>query len=543
MDISNSPVKSPTFITSDFHNEEAKPTRLMIKQDKLQQLQKSSLKGKLVMDNVINPALTYSAFTSRFLLENEIVQLLNDSGMLAIETRWNTIINGISQMMEGASKALEEYRQELDKENDDDDNEDNDDDKEDEDNEEPVGTSRHQGLDDDDDDVDLFGLGPSFRGTSNEPPPPPPTSQLDPPVFINNEVEQSHDTKTIDNAIKHVNPLAKQLTPDKISSVGLSVADGDASKGDGGDASKGDGSDASGCDVDSSDASGDIGGASDEGDAVDARNVGGLRQRSKPERGKGPLEYKKSDEEDTSTPLDKKSKKPRSEQQMLLAAAQARVEERKKMLDEARAPKVAAKLSKPKTMEEDRLAWIEMEKALQEKRRRIESKKKAQEVDLTSQSPEEPREKEAMDITSHLEHLKKIKREKHLEEQQATTLAREKIKESLKRTVGQAVLEPQECQRVVVQERYFQKERAEQANEEIANLRTALQMVTQERDRGAKENENLLQDFVESQQQLTRKEAQCHELIKNEKKLKEQLGYEDARFQRINASYNTVKTH
>ncbi|MCO5613138.1 hypothetical protein L7F22_067414 [Adiantum nelumboides] len=36
--------------------------------------------------------------------------------------------------------------------------------------------------------------------------------------------------------------------------------------------------------------------------------------------------------------------------------------------------------------------------------------------------------------------------------------------------------------------------------------------------------------------QMTRKEAQNHELIKNEKK----LNYEDARFQKINASYNTI---
>ncbi|MCO5570972.1 hypothetical protein L7F22_024702 [Adiantum nelumboides] len=42
--------------------------------------------------------------------------------------------------------------------------------------------------------------------------------------------------------------------------------------------------------------------------------------------------------------------------------------------------------------------------------------------------------------------------------------------------------------------------------------------------------------------QLTRKEAQNHELIKNEKKMKEQLKYEDARFQKLTASYNTVKT-
>ncbi|MCO5571570.1 hypothetical protein L7F22_025314 [Adiantum nelumboides] len=39
-----------------------------------------------------------------------------------------------------------------------------------------------------------------------------------------------------------------------------------------------------------------------------------------------------------------------------------------------------------------------------------------------------------------------------------------------------------------------------------------------------------------------RKEAQNHKLVKHEKKLKEQLKYEDARFQKINASFNIVKS-
>ncbi|MCO5591702.1 hypothetical protein L7F22_045693 [Adiantum nelumboides] len=41
--------------------------------------------------------------------------------------------------------------------------------------------------------------------------------------------------------------------------------------------------------------------------------------------------------------------------------------------------------------------------------------------------------------------------------------------------------------------------------------------------------------------QLTKKKAQNHELIKNEKKMKEQIKYKDARYQKLNASYNTVK--
>ncbi|MCO5578062.1 hypothetical protein L7F22_031900 [Adiantum nelumboides] len=51
----------------------------------------------------------------------------------------------------------------------------------------------------------------------------------------------------------------------------------------------------------------------------------------------------------------------------------------------------------------------------------------------------------------------------------------------------------------------------------------------------------MLQNLLDTQVQLTRKEAQCHELVKNKKKLKEQLKYEDSRYQRINASYNTIK--
>ncbi|MCO5587752.1 hypothetical protein L7F22_041704 [Adiantum nelumboides] len=69
----------------------------------------------------------------------------------------------------------------------------------------------------------------------------------------------------------------------------------------------------------------------------------------------------------------------------------------------------------------------------------------------------------------------------------------------------------------------------------------ALKLVTQERDTGTRENENLIRDLMDLQNQLTRKEAHNHELIKNEKKLKEQLKYENARFQKINASYNTIK--
>ncbi|MCO5583441.1 hypothetical protein L7F22_037352 [Adiantum nelumboides] len=98
-----------------------------------------------------------------------------------------------------------------------------------------------------------------------------------------------------------------------------------------------------------------------------------------------------------------------------------------------------------------------------------------------------------------------------------------------------------QCQKVVAKEMDFQKERAYQAYEEMENLRTALQLVTKERDNRVRENENLLKDLLDVHSQLDRKEAQCHELVKNEKKLKEQLKDEDSRFQKVNASYNTVK--
>ncbi|MCO5578423.1 hypothetical protein L7F22_032265 [Adiantum nelumboides] len=98
-----------------------------------------------------------------------------------------------------------------------------------------------------------------------------------------------------------------------------------------------------------------------------------------------------------------------------------------------------------------------------------------------------------------------------------------------------------QCQQVVAKETEIQKTRANQAQEENANLRIALELVTKERDSTAKENENLIRDLIDLESQLTRKEAQNHELIKNDKKMKEQLKYEDDRYQKLNASYNTVK--
>ncbi|MCO5613354.1 hypothetical protein L7F22_067630 [Adiantum nelumboides] len=98
-----------------------------------------------------------------------------------------------------------------------------------------------------------------------------------------------------------------------------------------------------------------------------------------------------------------------------------------------------------------------------------------------------------------------------------------------------------QCQQVMAKETEIQRTRINQAQKEMVNLRTALELVTKERDSSARENENFLIDLMDLQSQLTRKEAQNHELIKNEKKMKEQIKYEDARYQKLNTFYNTVK--
>ncbi|MCO5563178.1 hypothetical protein L7F22_016815 [Adiantum nelumboides] len=129
---------------------------------------------------------------------------------------------------------------------------------------------------------------------------------------------------------------------------------------------------------------------------------------------KGPFEHEPSDQEDTSTPLDKNSKKPRSAEQILLDEAMARVEARKKELANARAAK-AAKSTKPTTMEEARKLKMEKAKALQEERRRLETEKKAQEEVVAAQEAQ-TKEKEIVDLLGTIEYLKKVEREKHIEE-------------------------------------------------------------------------------------------------------------------------------
>ncbi|MCO5600895.1 hypothetical protein L7F22_055012 [Adiantum nelumboides] len=148
---------------------------------------------------------------------------------------------------------------------------------------------------------------------------------------------------------------------------------------------------------------------------------------------KEPSKHEPSEGEDTSTPLDRKSKKPRSAEQVLLDEAMARVEAKKKVLADARAAKEATKrLSQKMTMEEARKARLEKAKAIPEEKRRIEVEQKAQE-EIEAQGAQIAKEKEFVDLTSTIEHMKKDEREKHLEEQRAAQLAREKIKEALKR--------------------------------------------------------------------------------------------------------------
>ncbi|MCO5612684.1 hypothetical protein L7F22_066953 [Adiantum nelumboides] len=64
---------------------------------------------------------------------------------------------------------------------------------------------------------------------------------------------------------------------------------------------------------------------------------------------KGPSKHEPSEEEDTSSPLDRKGKNPRSVEHVLMDEAMARVEARKKALADARAAKEAAKNSTKET--------------------------------------------------------------------------------------------------------------------------------------------------------------------------------------------------
>ncbi|MCO5583897.1 hypothetical protein L7F22_037814 [Adiantum nelumboides] len=345
-------------------------------------------------------------------------------------------------------------------------------------------------------------------------------------------------------------------------------------------------------------------------------------------KAKGLSEHEKSDEEDTSTPLDKKSKKLRTTDQVLMDEAMARVEARRKEMADARAAKFA-KATKPMSMEEAR----KIRKGMAEKKR-LEAERKAQEEAATAQaaqvkekelarekikealnrkaegpilelsqgSPKRPRQEDE----EELEHIQEdpppsspivplappsspitpfsppsspktppsprtldpsssppahtsppqqqqsarpyevqpfpLKEDKQDEQVLDKAEIEEKPKHATKRTrmpviqLEEATQEEAyeevrnfdytqiiltlsrqfQCQQVVAKETKVQKERADKACEEIDNLRTALQLVTKERDDGAKQIENLQWDLLDVHKQLDRKEAQCHELIKTE---------------------------
>ncbi|MCO5596051.1 hypothetical protein L7F22_050108 [Adiantum nelumboides] len=96
-------------------------------------------------------------------------------------------------------------------------------------------------------------------------------------------------------------------------------------------------------------------------------------------------------------------------------------------------------------MEEARKIKMEKAKALQEERRRVEFERKAQEEAATQTAQgAQTKEKEIVDLTSTIEHMKRVEWEKYIEEQRAAQLAREKIKEALKRKAKESVLEPRE---------------------------------------------------------------------------------------------------
>ncbi|MCO5615166.1 hypothetical protein L7F22_069455 [Adiantum nelumboides] len=292
----------------------------------------------------------------------------------------------------------------------------------------------------------------------------------------------------------------------------------------------------------------------------------------------------------------------------------AKVEARKKELANARAAK-AAKSTKSMTTEEARKIRMKKAKAIQEVRRRLEAEQKAQEEAAATQSAQATKEEEVVDMMSTIEYLKKVQRDKHTEEQRAAQLARNKIKEALKRkmnpsppsvstiaprasppsslkspsspkpppsqkspeptisplapnspqqqqeTVGETVAPPpshqEDKEKVYVNDKVDEemtqvqmpKSKPAEKDVQIPLMQLAEptqeeayeEVITQERDWAVKDNENMMQDLLDTQVQLTCKEAQYHELLKKEKKMEEQLRYEDSRFQKINASYNTLK--
>ncbi|MCO5562243.1 hypothetical protein L7F22_015869 [Adiantum nelumboides] len=98
----------------------------------------------------------------------------------------------------------------------------------------------------------------------------------------------------------------------------------------------------------------------------------------------------------------------------------------KELMAKARAAKAAAAAQQMprQTMEQARQAQIEKAKKLRQEKQRIEAGQKAKEVEISSQSTQDPEEKEVVNLTSHMELRKKILRDKNLIEAKAAALAR-----------------------------------------------------------------------------------------------------------------------
>ncbi|MCO5561790.1 hypothetical protein L7F22_015414 [Adiantum nelumboides] len=265
-----------------------------------------------------------------------------------------------------------------------------------------------------------------------------------------------------------------------------------------------------------------------------------------------PSEYKRSDEEDTSTPLEKKSQKPRAREQVLMDEAMARVEARRKELADARAAK-AAKKTREKYTAEQRAAQLAREKIKEALSRKAEEpvleptqgslKRPRQEEEeeyehiqadpippspinippappsspITpfppASTPQTPPSPSPLDITKSPPAPTSPQQQPFSAEPfEIPTPLPEETAQPMDKTEGE-----------------MQKESEPHKPADIDLSIPIMQL-------DEPTNEEAIQES-----QLTRKETQNHELIKNEKKMKEQLKYEDARFQKLTASYNTVK--
>ncbi|MCO5580504.1 hypothetical protein L7F22_034372 [Adiantum nelumboides] len=256
---------------------------------------------------------------------------------------------------------------------------------------------------------------------------------------------------------------------------------------------------------------------------------------------KGPSEYERSDEEDTSIPLEKKSKKPRSREQILMDEAMAREDEEELEHIQADPPPSSSIVPpalpsspitpfppastprtppSPTTLDPPRSPPTLASPQQQQPSINLAEVPSSSQPQGKEDQPEDKanQEKEKADIAKP----RTAKAEQQIPLMQFEEPTKEEAYEEVKSfdyTKIILTLSRQfQCQRVVVQERDFQRERAQIANEEVNNLRTVLEL-----------------------SKLIKKEAQNNELIKNEKKLKEQLKYKDSRLQKITASYNTVK--